>query len=91
MDSILASKKGICFDYSALMAAMLRAQNVPAKLVVGSADAVAATHSWNEVYLQGKGWITIKIQNTSAGWKLMDATFGASNSTAKSYTAARVY
>ncbi|HBC26211.1 MAG TPA: transglutaminase, partial [Ruminococcaceae bacterium] len=52
---------------------------------------VAATHSWNEVYLQGKGWITIKIQNTAAGWKLMDATFGASNSTAKSYTAARVY
>jgi hypothetical protein len=91
VDSILASKKGICFDYSALMAAMLRAQNVPTKLVVGSADAVAATHSWNEVYLQGKGWITIKIQNTSAGWKLMDATFGASNSTAKSYTAARVY
>ena len=91
VDAVLAARKGICFDYSALMAAMLRAQNVPTKLVVGSVDAVAATHSWNEVYLKGKGWITIKIENTAAGWKLMDATFGASGSAGKSYTAARVY
>lgn len=91
VDDVLKSQKGICFDYSALMAAMLRAQNVPTKLVVGSADALAQNHSWNEVYLQGKGWITVKIQNTQTGWKLMDATFGASNSVGSSYTAARVY
>lgn len=91
VDAVLAARKGICFDYSALMAAMLRAEDVPTKLVIGSADAVAQTHSWNEVYLKGRGWITVKIQNTAAGWKLMDATFGASRSTAASYTAARVY
>lgn len=91
VDTILASKKGICFDYSSLMAAMLRAQGVPTKLVVGSADAVAATHAWNEVYLQGTGWITIKIENTKTGWKLMDPTFGATGGTSSTYTTARVY
>ena len=91
VDDVLNSQKGICFDYSALMAAMLRAQNVPTQLVIGSADALAQNHSWNEVYLQGKGWITVKIQNTESGWKLMDATFGASGSVGSSYTAARVY
>lgn len=91
VDVILSSKKGICFDYSAVMASMLRSQGVPCKLVVGSVDAVAATHSWNEVYLQGTGWITIKIENTKTGWKLMDPTFGASNSVGSGYTMARIY
>lgn len=91
VDTVLTSQKGICFDYSALMSAMLRAQGVPTKLVIGSADAVAATHSWNEVYLQGTGWITIKIENTKTGWKLMDPTFGATGSTSSSYTTARIY
>ena len=29
LDSVLASKKGICFDYAALMTGMLRSQGVP--------------------------------------------------------------
>lgn len=90
-DSILSSKKGICFDYASLMAAMLRSQGVPTRLVVGTVDTVAVTHAWNEVYLQGKGWVAVKIEITSTGWKLMDSTFGASNSVGSGYTAARVY
>ena len=34
-DSVLSQKKGICFDYAAVMTAMLRSQNIPTKLVVG--------------------------------------------------------
>ncbi len=29
VDSILQEKKGICFDYAALMATMLQSQNIP--------------------------------------------------------------
>ena len=35
LDKVLESKKGICFDYAALMTGMLRSQSVPCKLVVG--------------------------------------------------------
>ena len=37
LDEILEIKKGICFDYAAMMTAMLRSQEVPCKLVVGYA------------------------------------------------------
>ena len=91
VDKILKAKKGICFDYSSLMAAMLRAQNIPAKLVVGSAGAYAQNHAWNEVYLSKTGWITLKIQNTATGWKLLDPTFGDKTGSESSYAAARFY
>ena len=44
VDDTLTSGTGICFDYAALMAAMLRSQNIPTKLEVGySGDAY---HAW---------------------------------------------
>ncbi|MEG0228600.1 MAG: transglutaminase-like domain-containing protein, partial [Lachnospiraceae bacterium] len=44
IDHTLASKRGICFDYAALMTAMLRSQKIPTKLEVGySGDAY---HAW---------------------------------------------
>lgn len=91
VDSILTSQKGICFDYSSLMAAMLRSQGIPSKVVVGSVDTLAVTHAWNEVYLKGTGWITIKIEVSNTGWKLMDPTLGASNTVGKGYTTVRIY
>jgi len=53
-----SSKKGICYDFAALFAAMLRSQGVPTKLVKGYADKVSGYHAWNEVYVNGK-WQTI--------------------------------
>jgi transglutaminase-like putative cysteine protease len=52
------TRKGICYDFAALFAAMLRSQGVPAKLVKGYADNVSGYHAWNEVYINGK-WYTI--------------------------------
>lgn len=75
-DSTLASRKGICFDYAALMAAMLRSQGVPCKLVIGNAD--DQYHAWNMVYVNGS-------------WQLYDPTFGAAGQRAGSYVAERVY
>ncbi len=54
-------KKGICYDYASLFAAMLRSVNIPAKLVKGyAAYNPGEYHAWNEVYLGGE-WITIDI------------------------------
>ncbi|MHB1315064.1 MAG: transglutaminase-like domain-containing protein [Christensenellales bacterium] len=58
VDEILASGKGICYDYSALMAAMLREARVPAKLIKGYRSDNTTYHAWNEVLIDGE-WITI--------------------------------
>ncbi|MFZ5975171.1 MAG: transglutaminase domain-containing protein [Bacillota bacterium] len=52
------TRKGICYDFAALFAAMLRSQGVPTKLVKGYADNVNGYHAWNEVYISGK-WYTV--------------------------------
>ena len=51
VDDVLFEQKGICFDLSALMAAMLRTQGIPTQLVIGYADKIY--HAWNLVYLDG--------------------------------------
>ncbi len=79
VDETLASGKGICFDYSVLMAAMLRAQGIPARLVIGNVEPENILHAWNQVYINGK-------------WVWMDATFGAKDRhQEKDYTENRKY
>ncbi|MBN2259181.1 MAG: transglutaminase domain-containing protein [Clostridiales bacterium] len=58
IDSTLESGNGICYDYSSVLAAMLRSVNIPTKVSVGHVGAVY--HAWNEVYLsETDEWITI--------------------------------
>lgn len=76
VDTILAAKKGICFDYASVMASMLRSQGVPTKLVVGYAG--EAYHAWINVYSQEEGWIEKAIYFDGKTWKLMDPTFASS-------------
>lgn len=79
VDTILSTGKGICFDYSAVMAAMLRSQNIPTKLITGYVAPNGAYHAWNEVYLDGVGWVkTGEVYFDGQNWKLMDPTFLAS-------------
>lgn len=54
------SKKGICYDFSALFAAMLRSLDIPTKLVMGYSDNITEYHAWNEVYINGK-WHTVDV------------------------------
>lgn len=75
IDQTLASGKGICFDYAALMAAMLRSQGVPVKLVVGYTG--SAYHAWLSVYSETDGWIEGKIYFDGRAWQLMDPTFAS--------------
>ena len=76
LDAVLAEKKGICFDYAALMAGMLRSQNVPCKLVVGYAG--KTYHAWISVWSEEEGWIDGVIRFDGTSWQRMDPTFASS-------------
>lgn len=75
-DNTISRKKGICFDYASLMAAMLRSQGIPSRLVIGYASP-DIYHAWNEVYTKETGWITPELLLKNSGYNLMDATFYA--------------
>ena len=77
VDDTLTSGTGICFDYAALMAAMLRSQNIPTKLEVGySGDAY---HAWISTYIDETGWVDNIIEFDGHDWQIMDPTLAASN------------
>lgn len=78
IDETLKSGKGICFDYASLMAAVLRSQSIPTKLVVGYSG--AAYHAWISVWLEETGWVDNVIEFDGNSWSLMDPTLGAGNS-----------
>ena len=77
VDEVLDTGKGICFDYAALMASMLRSQGIPTRLEIGYAK--DAYHAWISVYTKDQGWIGGVIQFDGTNWTLMDPTL-ASNS-----------
>lgn len=78
IDTILEEKKGICFDYASLMAALLRSQSIPTKLEVGYSG--EAYHAWISVYLTESGWVDNIIEFDGKDWVLMDPTLAANNS-----------
>ena len=67
---------GICFDYAALMAGMLRSQGVPCKLVIGYAGDVY--HAWISVWSEETGWIEGIVFFDGENWQRMDPTFASS-------------
>lgn len=75
-DSTLASGKGICFDYAALLATMLRTQSIPTRVELGYVSG-GAYHAWVSVYIAEKGWVNGIIEFDGTTWKLMDPTFAS--------------
>jgi hypothetical protein len=75
-DAIMASGTGICFDYAAVMASMLRSQDIPTRLEVGYAG--TAYHAWISTYIKDVGWVNGIISFDGTNWSLMDPTFAAS-------------
>ena len=86
VDEVFKSNTGICFDYAALMAAMLRSQGIPTRLEIGySKDAY---HAWISIYTKDQGWIGGVIQFDGTNWTLIDPTLAANSkdsSAIKSY------
>lgn len=77
IDETLKTKKGICYDYAALFAAMLRANGIPAKLVMGYVFPDDIYHAWNLIYTTDEGWVAKEIRFDGSAWSLADATFGS--------------
>ena len=60
IESTFITLDGICYDYAALFAAMLRSVEVPTKLVMGRKNDISTYHAWNEVYLKDRNqWVTM--------------------------------
>ena len=76
LDQILEIQRGICFDYAAMMTAMLRSQEVPCKLVVGYAGTIY--HAWISIWTEENGWVDGAIFFDGHAWKRMDPTFVSS-------------
>lgn len=62
---VLALQAGVCQDFAHLMLSLCRSNNIPARYVSGylygpssSADN-AASHAWVDVFIEGKGWISL--------------------------------
>ena len=65
VDSVYAAQKGICYDYSAITAAVLRASGIPTKVVWGVAPEISSLHAWNEIYLDNK-WVVVDFTYDAA-------------------------
>ena len=83
VDDVLAKQTGICFDYAAVMAAMLRCERIPTRLEVGYMGDVY--HAWISTYIKDKGWVNGIIEFDGNDWKLMDPTFASTSSYPKDF------
>ncbi len=82
-DETMKTGKGICFDYAALAAAMLRSQGIPTKLIFGYVSPDDLYHAWNMFYTDETGWVTAEFKVDSKNWTRLDLTFAANGSNAK--------
>ena len=78
VDDSLESGSGICFDYAALLAAMLRAQGIPTRMLIGTVMPENLYHAWNSVYVDGE-------------WVWMDATLDGMGHRESDYITERIY
>lgn len=82
LDDVLANKKGICFDYAALMTGMLRSLGVPCKLVTGYVPVDGGKmgyHAWISVWSEKTGWVEGAIYFDGTAWQRMDPTFASTS------------
>jgi transglutaminase-like putative cysteine protease len=63
-ESTLDEGLGICYDFAALTASMLRAVDVPTKLIKGYSSYTPVYHAWNEVLIDGE-WIVVDASTDS--------------------------
>lgn len=83
VDEVYNSNTGICFDYAAVMATMLRSQNIPTRLEVGYMG--EEYHAWISTYIEDIGWINGIIEFDGNDWILMDPTFASTSRSPKDF------
>ena len=83
VDEVYKSNTGICFDYAAVMATMLRSQNIPTRLEVGYVG--EEYHAWISTYIKEVGWVNGIIEFDGSAWNLMDPTFASTSKSPKDF------
>ena len=80
----LSARKGICYDFSHLFAALCRSQNIPCYVVDGDKrDNAQYHHTWNLVYFDGSWWdmdvtfdiVQTKNQGVLYGFRKIDGPY----------------
>ena len=70
----LSTRKGVCYDFANLFAALCRSQNIPCYVVDGTPhNRATEDHTWNRVYYDGLWWdldVTNDISSTANGKRL---------------------
>ncbi|MBO5323539.1 MAG: transglutaminase domain-containing protein [Oscillospiraceae bacterium] len=70
----LRTRKGVCYDFANLFAALCRSQNIPCYVVDGTPyNRAMEDHTWNRVYYDGLWWdldVTNDISSTTNGKSL---------------------
>jgi len=64
VDATLADGSGICYDFAAITASMLRSVDIPTKLVKGYSSYTPVYHAWNEVLINGE-WVVVDASTDS--------------------------
>lgn len=71
----LRTRKGVCYDFSNLFAALCRSQNIPCYVVDGISYETAAQHTWNRVYYNGSWW-DVDVTNDITASKNSESLYG---------------
>ena len=80
----LSTRKGICYDFSHLFAALCRSQNIPCYVVDGTPyDPEMDYHTWNRVYVDDSWWsvditfdiVQTKTQEDLYGFRKIDGPY----------------
>lgn len=56
-DITLEEGKGICYDFAAVLASMMRSVDVPAKLIKGYSAYTPVYHAWNQILIDDEWWV----------------------------------
>jgi len=83
VDDVYKANTGICFDYAAVMATMLRSQNIPTRLEVGYVG--EEYHAWISTYIEEIGWVNGVIEFNGTTWNLLDPTFASTSKSPKKF------
>ena len=81
LDKVYERGYGACYDYAVILAAMLRSQGIPCKVVFGRYTDSDYGHVWNEIYIDSNGSITTdKVDIGGNRWCRLDPTMSHTNS-----------
>lgn len=92
----LRTRKGVCYDFSNLFAALCRSQNIPCYVVDGTPyDRSTADHTWNRVYYNNSWW-DVDVTNDITASKNNANTYGfhkleSSRSPDEEYIITKIY